>query len=128
MKAILIILSLVFLSIGSVAQQAEPLLTVEESQALTQYFNDICGDAWCEGEYELKFIDVVAPEVEQSNYFINFVALGGYNNHQEQRFVSCPVQSSGLVESVVSEMRSGQFPSQSMYPLSLEIQSCVESL
>lgn len=127
MKSLIFSLILVFLSSFAMAFESEPVVTAEDSQIITEYLNNICGDTWCEGDYELSFYNVVSvQQADQTKSYINFVANSGYGTDAVQRPVSCEVQAPGLIEAAVSDLRANKFTTDAVDLLNYQVDACIQ--
>lgn len=127
MKSIILSLLLVFLSSVSIAHESAPAVTAEDSQVITDYLNNICGDTWCEGEYELSFYNVVAVEqADQIKYYVNFSAVNSYEPNDIQKMVACEIHSPEFIEIVVSDLRTNKYASEAVMVLDSEVDRCID--
>ena len=58
----LITLLLAFISLSTFASVNNHLTPVEE-KGLLKSIDNICGDTWCEGDFNYNFVEVRCPEI-----------------------------------------------------------------
>jgi hypothetical protein len=91
----------VMISLQVQAQISDFQLSKSEEDQLLTSLNNICGDIWCEGDYELNFtsIELVAKPVVY--YKFNFTASQYINDHETAQFFACEIQDVELVQKLV---------------------------
>lgn len=57
MKHIILMLTLFVSSFTLFANETEELFSPTERQEVIRSIDDVCGDTWCEGDYNFKFIN-----------------------------------------------------------------------
>lgn len=74
MKQIILMLTLLIASSTLFANESNELLSPKERNEVLRSIDDVCGDTWCEGDYNFKFInfscDKIAKSCDLSFHFI----------------------------------------------------------
>lgn len=93
LSKISLLLSSFFFSCVLLAQPAESTLSEGQEQFVISDLNDICGDAWCEGEYNINFTSITMWPIEARNvHVLNLVAYNSYEVNPVPVFVTCEIQ------------------------------------
>ena len=97
------------LSLASQAKASLVTLTTEDQNAALQRLNDICGDIWCEGDYEIDFVSVqVESALGEPHYKLTMDVSKHETDAKYQKNVVCDIQSSKLFENFLSNLKSNQ--------------------
>ncbi len=73
-------------------------LTHEDEDIILLQLNNICGDTWCEGEYELNFTSILFHEENKGFYQIQFQA--------EDKKISCDIKNVQTVQKVLWNLKN----------------------
>lgn len=127
MKALILSIILVFISSISMAYEPAPAIAAEDSQIIVNYLNDICGDTWCEGEYDLHFFNVEALEqAGVMKYYVHFAAKNSYEENAINQLVACEIKSSELLADVADDLKNLQYASPNVMAFDNEIDQCLQ--
>lgn len=78
-------------------------LTPQQEKVVLDSLNDACGDAWCEGEFNLEFISVKFQNKNgYENYVISLVAQNTYDKDSAKISVSCEIKNVQLIQDLVT--------------------------
>lgn len=109
LKIALIISSIVF-SNSILANPQESALSEAQEQFVVADLNDICGDAWCEGEYNINFTSITMWPFEGRNvHVLNFVAYNSWEDSPSPVFVSCEIQHTIIAKIIASTTPEDMF-------------------
>lgn len=90
---------LVFLSFNAGASTSPVILTQQQQQAVLDRLNEICGDAWCEGEYNLNFLSMQLEQVGNENiYTINLSAQSSYEMNGPVINIFCRITENSTLQ------------------------------
>ncbi|MGZ3691295.1 MAG: hypothetical protein ACXVAX_07315 [Pseudobdellovibrio sp.] len=103
MKLITMLLIALF-SLGLKAQEEQSLeLTSAQQNIILSDLNNICGDTWCEGDFDLNFQSLtLKKEATKTVYVLEFSAKDTYDNAAPLRQVECEIENIDLIQKIVS--------------------------
>ncbi len=98
-------LTLILVSFGfnSFAARFQLTLTPEQQDHIVGQLNDFCGDAWCEGEYDLTFTSVQYQQIGKVGFYaINLIAKDGFQELNAKKInVICEIHDVALIQRIV---------------------------
>lgn len=103
-KMMIAALVLVVSSMAS-ASYAGLELTAQQQQSILDNLNNICGDAWCEGEYELNFVSIrFREERGVPQYVLSIVAHDSYMDRNQAPRINfeCVVKDVQVIQEMVN--------------------------
>lgn len=78
-------------------------LSPDQENKILFSLNNICGDTWCSGEYNLNFSSIkFHDEYGTQNYIINLLVQNSYDDKAESHQLSCNVTNLQLIQLLVS--------------------------
>lgn len=77
-------------------------LNNEDQKIVLDSLNNICGDTWCEGEFDIKFVSIeFQPEADSGHYIINFLAANNYSKENTKNNISCEVKNIEMIKKII---------------------------
>ena len=93
---------LLLIGIQAQATNYSPILTEQQQKLILDELNNICGDTWCEGEYNITFLTLEYQQLDNSeHYLIKFMAQASYMANQTAIFESCQIKNVNLIRNIV---------------------------
>lgn len=93
------ILMMLMLALQVSAQSLE--LNETQAHFIINDLNNICGDTWCEGEYDLNFQAIYLKSgAEGDVYVLEFLARNTYEPNAEVISVKCEISDLALIQKI----------------------------
>lgn len=92
---------MVLAGVRGLTQEFSLDLNPQQEKTILNRLNDICGDSWCEGEYNLVFQSVLYVEEIKSHYVITFSAQDSYTAEAPLMMFSCDIENTYMVQAVL---------------------------
>ena len=102
MKLKIIILLMTVLTAFQVNAQSLTLNQNQQNLILSD-LNNICGDTWCEGDYDLNFQSLYFKAGESRNiYVLEFSAKNTYESNAPIQLVACEIEDVELIQKITT--------------------------
>ncbi len=119
---LIIILSLVTLQVSAQSLQLNQL----QQDLILSDLNNICGDTWCEGEYDLNFKAIYPQAAESKNiYVIEFLAKNTYENEAPTQQVNCEIEETALIQKIAANLNQPHISEDLQTQLYQKIDACI---
>lgn len=77
-------------------------LSPDQENRILSSLNNICGDTWCSGEYNLNFSSIkFREEFGSQHYVIGLLVQNSYDDKAETRQLSCNLEDLQLIQQLV---------------------------
>lgn len=113
LKNFFVIILFVSVSTQVFATNSSRALDFLEEKIILDRLNDVCGDTWCEGEYNIIFTSVSFNTETQSEikptYKINIVAQNSYSAELPKLTIFCEIENVTLIQKIIYNTIHSQF-------------------
>ncbi len=90
------------LSANGFTASSSPELSHGNQKLVIDKLNDICGDTWCEGEFDINFTAFNVKFNSSGIFVLKFIASRENENKTvDSRFVSCEIKETEIVQKFI---------------------------